>query len=72
MNNHHIPGKHRRGSSPHQEKEIGFIGHQIELLFSDGAKDPAAPTFNSKRGRHERVNEQRAGASSDSAQTLSN
>ena len=66
MKNSLDSAKHRRGSSPHREKEIGLIGHQIELSFADQQSESIAPQVGRQRGRYEKSNKQRAGASSDS------
>ena len=66
MKNIQFPEKHRRGSSPHREKEIGYIGHQIELSFVDDQSESMAQPVERQWGRREKSNEQRAGDSAAS------
>ena len=45
---------HRRGSSPNQEKEIGFISNQIEFSFAEPQKEMTIPLSKRTTGRYDK------------------
>ena len=64
--------KHRRGSSPYQEKGKRNASDQMEFSFSDHHNGSASPTVDLKKGRHEKPTEQAEATSDGSAAKLNN